>query len=34
MSSVLEANNHDILEAYPPLKDEELSEWLKNTYKQ
>jgi len=31
MSCVLAANEHEILEAYPPLKDQELSNKLRNT---
>ena len=31
MSCVLEANQHDILQAYPPLKDQELSDRLRET---
>jgi len=30
MGCVLAANEHDILEAYPPLKDQELSEKLRH----
>jgi len=31
MSCVLAANKYDILEAYPPLKDQELSDRLRDT---
>jgi len=34
MSCVLAANEHEILEAYPPLKDQELSSKLRNTVSQ
>ena len=34
MSCVLEANNHDILAAYPPLKDEEISDRLRDANSQ
>jgi len=31
MNYILAANERDILDVYPPLKDDELSDWLKDT---
>jgi len=31
MNYILAANERDILYGYPPLEDDELSDWLKDT---